>query len=108
LIVTPSPDQVAVADLEAGRLALVLQILRRTADHRVRVDPVLPSQRGVSVHDRPGADLAPVSDRHVRPDRHERPDLDVVSDPGPRVNPRPGIDRHRRPLSPGANGRPAV
>ncbi len=73
-------EHVAVADLEPGRLALVLLVLRRIADARRTGRPVVGAERGRAVDHRMRTDPARGPMHHVGADDGERPDLDVVGE----------------------------
>ena len=71
------PDGRMVADLEDGRLAPELQVLRNRADGGEGVDPVPLSHPDVGLDHRVGTDGAPVADRHLGADDGVRADRDV-------------------------------
>jgi hypothetical protein len=61
-------DRVAVADLELGRLAGVLLVLRRRADRARLVDPVVAADRRVALDQGVRADRRAGADAHVLAD----------------------------------------
>ena len=74
-------EAVSVADHQPRRLARIAAVLRRAAEHRVRVDLVVPAElqraleHGVGADPRSGADTDPGADDRVRPDRDVRLEL---------------------------------
>ena len=75
-------ERVAVADLEARGLAVVLEVLRRGADRRELEDPVVAAQRGRPLDHDVGTDPATGADDDARADHGVRPDLDIGCDAG--------------------------
>ncbi len=73
-------EDVPRPDHEPGGLALVLEILRREADRRERIDLGPIADLGPPVDHRRCADLA------IRADAHVRPDARVRTDDGPLAN----------------------
>ena len=83
-------QDVAVADLEGGRLAAELQVLGLHADAGEREEPVLLSEGRRALDHHVRMEHRPRADAHPRPDDAERADDDV------RREVRPGIDLGRR------------
>jgi hypothetical protein len=83
-------DLVVVADLQAGRCAFVLEILRVIADRAVRVEDVVPADRRVTGEHNVGHQLVAAAQRDIRPDRAERSNLHIIS------KLRLGIDNRQR------------
>src|SRR5690606_18277262 len=79
-------DNVPVPDHQGGLFALILQILRLTAQDHPGVDFVLPADDGPVLNHGVRADRRAVADDHFSFDDSVRPDLD----PGPQLS--PGID----------------
>ena len=75
-------EDVAVADDELGRLAGVLQVLRRVADRGELENLVVAAERGRAIHDGMRADPGSRADPHVRADECKRPDFDTLGDLG--------------------------
>ena len=74
------PDHVPVADLEPGRFALVLLVLRSVADRCELVDLVLCADAGRAVDDHMGSHPGARADAHARPNDAERSDLGARRD----------------------------
>src|SRR6185369_9243090 len=70
-------ERVAVADLQARRLASILQVLRRRADRGELEDAVLATDRGRSFDNGVRADPGAGADGHAGADHCVRTDLDV-------------------------------
>src|SRR5690606_17557573 len=85
-------DRVAVADLEAGRFAAVLLVLRVGADRRELEDAVAATDRRAALdhHVRPDARVR--ADAHARTDDRIRAHLDAAVELGPRIDDRARMD----------------
>jgi len=79
-------EEVSVADDEPGRLAAVLQVLRRVADDAAGVEPVFRADRGVAGEVHMRAKLAAGTERDVFVDDRVRADPDTF------VQLRAGVD----------------
>ena len=86
-------EHVAVADLEPGRLAGVLAVLRGVADRGELEHARVAAERGRSLDHRVGSDRAARADAHAGTDDRERPDFDARVDFGARVDDRARIDQ---------------
>jgi hypothetical protein len=87
-------EGVAVPDLDPGRLALVLLVLRRRADRDEVPDGVAPADARVAVEHHVRADEAASAHFHVLADDRKRADLDVRGEPRAAVHDGAGMD-HR-------------
>src|SRR6185503_8756621 len=79
-------DGIAVADLDPGRLAGVLLVLRRRADRGEVPDVVAPADAGVAVEHHVRADPGALADLDVLADDRIGADLDVRGEPRARVH----------------------
>ena len=85
-------EEVSVADDEPGRLAAVLQVLRRVANHAAGVEAVLRADRGVAGEVNVRAKLAPRADRDVFVDNRVRADSHALVQLCAGVNDGSGVD----------------
>src|SRR3989344_5141692 len=74
------PDDVTVADLQPGRLALVTQMLGGVPQRRELIDSVVFSDARRSVDHDMRADPGVIADLHARADNAERPEMNVFAD----------------------------
>ena len=85
-------DNVAVADVEARGLALVVQMLRRFAQRDELVDAVVAPDAGRSIDDGMRANPRTLADLDIRPDNAVGPDLDILGNMRLRVHDRLRVD----------------
>jgi hypothetical protein len=86
------PEDVAVADEEVGRLALILQVLGLSADGGEGEELVGSPDLRRSIDDDVRLQHAVIAELDSRADDTERPDPDVVAEEGVRGNDRGGMD----------------
>jgi hypothetical protein len=84
-----------IADHEVRRLAAVLEILRRAADHGAVVQPALPADGRPAGDERVAADGRAVADLHVRADHGPGPDLHADAELRAFVDERGGVNADR-------------
>src|SRR5439155_20833147 len=82
----------AVADLDPGLLALVLQVLGVVPDHTAVADLHAGAESGVALQHRVRRDSAPLSDRHLGPDDRVRPHRYILGDVGRLIDERGTVD----------------
>ena len=70
-------NPIIVADLQARRLAVILEILRRGADRGELEDLVARADRGVALYHRIGTDFGVGADPHFGTDDRARSDFDA-------------------------------
>src|SRR5207249_4010263 len=96
-------NDIVVADLEAGGLVVVLQVLRRIAEDGVAIDLVVTSHRQRADQVRSHLHQATSAQANFPLDDDIRTDLDVLADVGPwidqggRMNASRGSNRHMTP-----------
>ncbi len=85
-------DRAAFADLQAGRLAAIAQILRRTTERGEGMDDASIADRGVTCHAHMRHQPALSADRDIGADGAKRTDRDTVADNGTFLDAGGGID----------------
>ena len=88
------PDGVAIADLQPGRLAGILLVLRHFADGAELENSVVAADAGMAADDDMGADPGVVADLDMLADHRIRPDLDSCAESRAGMDDGRGMDVH--------------